>query len=495
MTPASTAKKASTAHQKTGSKKNIIAIVPHVAAPLWQQLNATAAVLMAVRAGQSWTTVQLEIDSSIRSGVQALSFTVLRHYGTAIAVRDILVSRKPVAMVDALLCSVLALALESSVQLVGKSVRTTNGDHGRTGVSYAAHTLVSQAVEAAKHHPATKAQANFINACLRRYMRESETLVAMAMRQPQAQWNHPPWWIQRAKQDYPEQWQSLLQANATPAPMTLRVNTKISNRDQYKLALAALDLESVNVAENGLQLSHSVYVPGLPGYTQGWFSVQDEAAQLAAPLLLNALRKGQSEKGEALHILDACAAPGGKTAHLLEYADAHGMNIEVLALDIDPMRCKRIHENLQRLQLSAKVLAANAAQPSNWWDGRPFDAILLDAPCTASGIVRRHPDIRWLRREEDVAHMALQQKILLSALWPLLRTGSPLLYCTCSIFKAEGQEQIQTFVAHNTDATLLPSPGHLLTINQPHTEALRDNHRGGHDGFFYALLQKSPLLK
>jgi 16S rRNA (cytosine967-C5)-methyltransferase len=486
MTQASARVRSSIVHQKTEQQTGNTAITPFDSVPLWCQLNAAAAVLMAVRAGRSWTTAQLDVDPSIRPGVQALSFAVLRHYGTALALRALLAPRTPSAMADALLCSVLALALDSTESFA-------TADHDGAGVSYPAHTLVSQAVEAAKRNPATKAQANFINACLRRFLREREELLGLAKRQPQAQWNHPPWWIQHVKQDYPEQWQGLLQANALAAPMTLRINTTQSNRDEYKLALAAQNLEAIEVADSGLQLSRSAYVPGLPGFSKGWFSVQDEAAQLAAPMLLNALFEHASIKG-TLRILDACAAPGGKTAHLLEYAATHGLSIEVLALDVDALRCERIHDNLLRLQLSAQVVTADAAQPSTWWDGRPFDAILLDAPCTASGIVRRHPDIRWLRRETDIAQMVAQQKALLNALWPLLKSDAPLLYCTCSIFKAEGQVQIQTFVAHNTDAALLPSPGHLLAQSPPQIGALRDNHRGGHDGFYYALLRKiSPL--
>jgi 16S rRNA (cytosine967-C5)-methyltransferase len=200
------------------------------------------------------------------------------------------------------------------------------------------------------------------------------------------------------------------------------------------------------------------------------------------------------QPSRTLRILDACAAPGGKTAHLLEYAAARGMVIEVTALDVDAGRCQRIHENLLRLKLNAKVLVADAAQPSAWWDGQAFDAILLDAPCSASGIVRRHPDIRWLRRETDIAQLAVLQRKLLEALWPLLGPHAPLLYCTCSVFKAEGQGQIQTFLAHHTDAALLPSVGHLLPQSTQQSATLQDNHLGGHDGFFYALLQKTAAL-
>jgi 16S rRNA (cytosine967-C5)-methyltransferase len=187
-----------------------------------------------------------------------------------------------------------------------------------------------------------------------------------------------------------------------------------------------------------------------------------------------------------MRILDACAAPGGKTIHLLELVQA-----SVTALDIDPTRCERIQQNLQRLSLQATVLVADANQPTSWWNGKVFDAILLDAPCTASGIVRRHPDIRWLRRETDIAQLARLQASLLQQLWPLVRAGGRLLYCTCSVFRAEGQDQIETFLARHSDATLLPSPGHLLPRTWDLADTVLDNRIYDNDGFFYALLEKN----
>jgi 16S rRNA (cytosine967-C5)-methyltransferase len=213
--------------------------------------------------------------------------------------------------------------------------------------------------------------------------------------------------------------------------------------------------------------------------------VQDAAAQLAAPLLLDGLEPAD---GQRLRLLDACAAPGGKTAHLLELAQA-----DVLALDADAVRAERIGENLARLQLQARIEVADAAEPARWWDGRAFDAILLDAPCTASGIVRRHPDVRWLRRAQDIDALAGQQRRLLHALWPLVRPGGRLLYCTCSVFKAEGQAQVQAFLARHKDARLMPSPGHLLPDAAAEGGYMPDNPGGEHDGFFYALLQKGPV--
>ncbi len=458
--------------------------------PLWQQLNAVATVLIAVREGKSWTTAQLGIENAIRPGVQALAFAVLRHYGTAQVLRSLLASRTPSPAADALLCSVLALAVASS--------HTDDAAPTAGSVHYEAHTLVNQAVEAAKRAAATRAQANFINACLRRFLREREALLITALKQSVAQWNHPAWWLQRLQRDYPDQWQAILQASTHAGPMTLRVNTRATTVEAFKEALAGLQLPARAVAHSGLELAHSTYVPALPGYAQGWFSVQDAAAQLAAPMLLDALASAQSAQGTSAgatprvwRVLDACAAPGGKTAHLLEYAATQGWLVEVVALDIDPERCQRIGENLGRLQLQAKIVAADAAQPASWWDGQPFDAILLDAPCSASGIVRRHPDIRWLRRETDIAQLQTLQSKLLKALWPLLRPGGPLVYCTCSVFKAEGHDQIQTFVAHNKDAVLQPSIGHLLPQSTPSAKAMQDNHLGGHDGFYYAVLVKA----
>ena len=473
---------------------------------------------MAVRNGRSWTTAQLDVEPALRPGVQALSFAVLRQYGMAQTLRSQLVQRAPSPAADALLCCVLALAVTSTqaAALPDTADATTSnapGSHApseqapnTSTASYEPYTLVNQAVEAAKRNPATRAQANFINACLRRFLRERDALVGAALKQPMAQWNHPAWWLQRLRQDYPTQWQAIAQANAQAAPLTLRVNTSVTTVAAYQDALQAQGLQSVVVGSSGLELARSTYVPGLPGYAQGWFSVQDAAAQLAAPLLLEAVASGKaptkirvldeasSKAPTKLRVLDACAAPGGKTAHLLEYAATLGWPIEVIALDVDAARCQRIHDNLERLNLQATVLAADAAQPGTWWDGQQFDAILLDAPCSASGIVRRHPDIRWLRRETDIAQLAQLQQTLLAALWPLLKPAAPLLYCTCSVFKAEGQAQIQTFVTHHTDAVLRPSPGHLLPQITSYPEAMADNHLGGHDGFFYALLVKAALL-
>jgi len=441
----------------------------HAAIPLWRQLQAAAGVLAAVRAGQSATAAVAAVDGALRPGAQALAFQALRQLGRADALRRQLARRPPPPEADALLCTALALAWDP------------------LHAPYEVFTLVNQAVEAAKRQSATAPQSGFINACLRRFLRERDALVAATDRDPQAVWNHPRWWIDRLRRDHPQQWQAILRANNAPAPMTLRINENKMPPGQYQSALAAIDLVAKPVGRQGLVLDRARPVHELPGFADGHFSVQDAAAQMAAPLLLDGL-----PQRDGARILDACAAPGGKTAHLLELMEP-AAGAEVIALDVDPVRCERIHDNLRRLGLQASVLAADAADPPSWWDGRPFDAILLDAPCTASGIVRRHPDVRWLRRETDIAQLAAVQARLLAALWPLLKPGGRLLYCTCSVFRAEGDTQIQTFVAHNTDAVLLPSPGHLMPHSGANPEPVPENEPGDHDGFFYALLQKRAV--
>ena len=432
--------------------------------PLWRLLQGATDVVAAVRGGVSATAAVGRVEAALRPGAQALSFQALRNLGRAESLRHLLARRAPPPHADALLCTALALCWRDAE------------------APYEVFTLVDQAVEAAKRG-AARAQANFINACLRRFLRERDALVADTDRDPQAVWNHPRWWIERLKQDHPQQWQAILEANNAQAPMTLRVNARKSSPQQYLSQLRAAGVDASLTGEHGIVLARPRPVHEIPGFDEGVVSVQDAAAQLAAPLLLKGM-----DCSSPLAILDACAAPGGKTAHLLELADAR-----VTALDIDPARCERIHETLGRLGLQADVLAADAGQPSKWWDGRLFDAVLLDAPCTASGIVRRHPDVRWLRRESDIAQLAAIQARLLAVLWPLVKPGGGLLYCTCSVFRAEGEVQAQTFVAHNRDAVLRPAPGHLVPRTGANDNAVPDNLTGDYDGFYYALLEKQAL--
>lgn len=442
------------------------------AAPaLSQQLAEVAQALQAILAGQSGTQALAAVPQRLRPGVQALLFQVLRQLGRAQALRAELAPRTPPPRVNALLCTALALAWDEAQ------------------APYPPFTLVNQAVEAAKRGPAQR-QAAFINACLRRFLRERDALVQKTDAQPQALWNHPQWWIDRLKQDHPAHWQQILEANNRHAPMTLRVNRLQATVAQYQQELLAQQMQATPVGQDGLELAQPQPVQALPGFAQGRVSVQDAAAQMAAPLLLQGM-----DTAQPLRVLDACAAPGGKTAHLLEYAGA-AAPLQVTALEIDAERSQRIHETLARVGVKAQVLVADASRPDQWWQqasgGAQFDAILLDAPCTASGIVRRHPDVRWLRRDSDIAQLAAIQSRLLDTLWPLLRAGGRMLYCTCSVFKAEGDLQVKAFLARNTQAQLLPSPGHLIPGNGAQNAAVPDNQPGDHDGFFYALLEKLP---
>ena len=440
---------------------------PNLQAPLWQLLQAAAQVALAVQNGRSMTAALETVSKDLRPGVQALSFQTMRWWGRALALRKCLARKAPPAQADALLCTALALSWQDEL------------------APYPVHTLVNQAVEAARRHKDMRAQAPFVNACLRRFLRERETLIAQTDTDFTALWNHPTWWVKRLQTDHPQDWQTILQAAQSAAPMTLRVSPEHSTVQAYLQVLEAQGIAAKAVGQFGVQLLKAVPVHQLPGFSDGHVSVQDAAAQLAAPLLLNGLQAAH----QTLRLLDACAAPGGKTGHLLECRP----EAQVLALDVDPVRCERIQQNLDRLKVKAQIVAADAAKPAEWWDGQSFDGILLDAPCTASGIGRRHPDVRWLRRESDVAQLAAIQAKLLKALWPLVKPGGRLLYCTCSVFKAEGESQIQTFVQHNTDAQILPSPGHLTPSSATSETSLRDNVMGEHDGFYYALLEKRSI--
>ncbi len=265
--------------------------------------------------------------------------------------------------------------------------------------------------------------------------------------------------------------------------MTLRVNARRADADTFVARLAALDIGARAIGSHAVILDKPRPVAQIPGFAEGEVSVQDAAAQRAAPLLIGAGLPANAR------VLDACAAPGGKTAHLLELAD-----LDVLALDRDAARLTRVGETLGRLGLHARLLAADAGDPAAWWDGVAFDAILLDAPCSASGIVRRHPDVRWLRRASDIAALASTQARLLDALWPLLKPGGRLLYCTCSVFKAEGESSIDAFLQRQRGdgcARRLPAPGHLLPLVDNGDVGAPSPVQIASDGFFYALVEKA----
>ncbi|HET7528368.1 MAG TPA: 16S rRNA (cytosine(967)-C(5))-methyltransferase RsmB [Burkholderiaceae bacterium] len=430
--------------------------------PLARLLDRTADAVGAVRAGRSLTDALDEVDAELRPGVLALASDVMRHLGTALALRARLAPRAPPARVDALLLSALALLLP------------------REGAApYAEHTLVDQAVTAARVR--APAAAGFVNAVLRRFVRERATLVGAVLHQDEAAFNHPQWWIERVRQDWPAQWRELLAADNQLPPMVLRVNARRCSAHDYVRRLAANGRQAQVVGPQAVWLATPCPVAQLPGFAEGDVSVQDLSAQRAAQLLTEPpLRPGA-------RVLDACAAPGGKTAHLLELAD-----LELTALDVDAARLQRVQQNLQRLQLRARLVCDDARAVGRWWDAQPFDAVLLDAPCSASGVVRRHPDVRWLRRAQDVSTLVRTQAELLDALWPTVATGGVLLYVTCSIFRVEGEQQIDAFLQRHAIPRRwqdVAAPGHLLP--------LPDNglHRSAPaplvgDGFFYASIRK-----
>ncbi len=448
--------------------------VPSAQRPLWRDLVACAQLIGAVQAGASLSTALPQAatrgkwDASQRGAAQALSFAVLRHLGT---VRALLADLQPKPIHPPLLRDVLQTALALLLP--------------DAPAHYAAHTVVNQAVEACKRTPSLSHAQGFANALLRRFVSRTADIEAVRMSTLEARWNHPDWWVQALQPTYPDDWQGVLEVAQRPPAMTLRVNPRRQSRTDYQAALAACGMPCTApddpLLDQALILKQAVAVERLPGFEQGWVSVQDAAAQYAAALL--DVQPGQ-------RVLDACAAPGGKTAHLLERCDC-----DLLALDKDAQRLRRVEDTLGRLGLQARTLAADAAHPAAWWDGQPFDRILLDAPCSASGIARRHPDIRWLRRAADIPALAATQAALLDALWPLLRPGGKLLYVTCSVFPQEGVEQARAFLARHADAIASPAPGQLLpqepAPDQTGDDLGADAARHSQDGFFYALFTKA----
>jgi len=382
-----------------------------------------------------------------RAMTQELSYGTLRHYGRLQALLAPLLSRQ---LDDP---RVLHLLLVGLYQL-----EFGNASH---------YAVVDHAVKSAARLKKPWAKG-LVNAVLRNFLRRRETLLESIAADEVATYSYPQWWIDRLRTQYPAHWQAMLLAGNARPPMTLRVNCRHVTPAQYLARLAECGMAASHPGGVALTLTQPVPVSQLPGFDRGEVSVQDYGAQYAAPLL--DLQPGQ-------RVLDACCAPGGKTGHMLELAD-----IELTAVDSDAERLNRTRSNLARLGLTAELAIGDAANPYGWWDGeRPYDRILADVPCSASGIVRRHVDIKWLRREADLRNFARQQAQILRGLWPSLAKGGKLLYATCSVFKEENQCQIDDFLRDRTDARQLPLPGladgQLLPCDE-------------HDGFFYALLEK-----
>ncbi|QEL57504.1 16S rRNA (cytosine(967)-C(5))-methyltransferase RsmB [Chromobacterium paludis] len=380
-----------------------------------------------------------QLNPAERGALQDLSYGGLRHLGV---LRHCLRQLVPRPLPEPLLERLLLVAL---YQL----------QHTRA----APYAVVNEAVTSATGIAGGKFKG-LVNGALRNFLRRREEILAAVDEAAAA--NHPDWWVAKLRQAYPDQWQAVLAASNSHPPLTLRVNRREGSVADYLARLEAAGMAATALGDDAVQLAKPVGVRDLPGFAEGEVSVQDEGAQRAAHWL---------DLQPGLRVLDACAAPGGKTGHMLERAD-----IELMALDIDAARLGRVGDNLERLGLTAELREADAAKPDSWWDGRPFDRILADVPCSASGVARRHPDIKWLRRPGDFAALGRQQAAMADALWPLLASGGKMLYATCSIFPEENCQQLESFLRRHPDAVSLREE-QLLPCER-------------HDGFYYALLQK-----
>jgi 16S rRNA (cytosine967-C5)-methyltransferase len=385
-----------------------------------------------------------------RALLQDLCYGTLRHYGRLSAVLGLLLRKPPKDE------EVRCLLLVALYQLQYTQA--------------APHSVVDNAVSAV--HALKKSSAKgLVNAVLRNFLRGRDALQEQtSAASDEARYSYPAWWIDKLRQQYPTDWAAILEAGNRHPPMALRINQRHTSVLAYLDMLGERGIAARAAGETGVILARPCGVDELPGFRDGLVSVQDIGAQYAAPLL---------DVRDGMRVLDACAAPGGKTAHLLECA-----GVELTALDSDTQRLEKVEQNLQRLQLQACCVVGDAARPGGWWDGKPFDRILADVPCSASGVVRRHPDIKWLRREPDIAQFAAQQARMLEALWRCLARDGKLLYATCSVFGEENHLQIAAFLARHPDASLLPLPG----LSEQDLQLLPDEN---HDGFYYALLARN----
>ena len=406
--------------------------------------------------GRSLTEVLDQLDVHERPIVQSLTFDALRKWVRSHELIQQFIPKAPPPEVEYLLSVAIALFLQN----------------GAEGKGYAPHTIVDQAVKASSEYEPTMYAKGLVNAVLRKVSVAVQAEGEKPYPPDPIPMFSPPWWRASLKRNYPKAWQAMLIQQAQRAPLILRVNTRQHTRQEYQdlLQQAGISAEPINEVAgialgSTLLLREPAPVSDLPGFYSGAVSVQDAGAQIAAVLL-------DPKPGE--RVLDACAAPGGKTAHLLELAEC-----EMVALEIDGERLGKIGGNLDRLRLqseSVRVVRGDASKAA-WWDGKPFDKILLDAPCSASGIVARHPDIPFLRREADIKTLQQRQRAILTQAWKILKQGGTLLYVTCSVFPEEGEEQAVWFAAEHADALRLSAPGQILP-----SEA--------NDGFYYALFKK-----
>jgi len=340
----------------------------------------------------------------------------------------------------------------------------------------ASHAAVNETAECARSLGKPWA-VGLVNAVLRRFQRESETLLE-SMQQAGKQYAHPDWLLNEIRRDWPDHWREIADANNRQAPLWMRINRRKADESKLRDLLrdAGFEMEHHVLARDAISIHPAAAVSKIPGFEQGWLSVQDPAAQLARDLL-------DPQAGD--RVLDACAAPGGKTAHLLESCPG----LDLTALDKQPQRCEQIEQNLERLALSASTLTADAMDTESWWNGKKFNKILLDAPCSATGVIRRHPEIKWLRSSEQVEAVVQVQAGLLNALWPLLEPGGTLVYATCSVLKRENSQQIDGFLEHHADAALASPVVEWGTAGPLGRQIMPGE--AGMDGFFYAVLRKS----
>lgn len=401
----------------------------------------------------------VELPAQNASYIRALCFGVIRYYYRLITLAQLLLT-KPLKEKDR---DIYLLLLGGIYELLYMHTPP--------------HAVISETVNTIRASGKVWA-TGLVNAILRNLQRKQDALLQQLESEPSSYYAHPEWLIKALKKAWPAHWQAILEANNQQPPMSLRVNQQKLSREQYSTQLQAVDIHAhaIPYTNNGLTLNQPVMVDQLPGFTAGEVSVQDGAAQFAADLL---------ELAPNQRVLDACAAPGGKTGHILEIAPDLQ---EVVALDIDANRLARITENLSRLQLHATLKVADASNPAQWWNGQPFDRILLDAPCSGTGVIRRHPDIKLLRRPTDIEALAAQQLNLLTQLWPLLTPGGILVYCTCSIIPQENLQLIEQFLANQADAQekrIDSAWGVPLTYGRQILPSTN-----GMDGFYYARLQK-----
>jgi 16S rRNA (cytosine967-C5)-methyltransferase len=395
-----------------------------------------------------------------RALIQQLCYGTCRHFPQLELIADQLI-HKPMKPQD---LDIYALILMGLYQI--KAMRTPD---------YAAVDATVQAAKASGKRWADK----LVNGILRSYIRAlagGPEFEEILNEHDAYRYNHPQWLVSKLGNHWPDHWQAILAANDPQAPLTLRINVRQVSREEFLTALADAGhpANPCQYSSVGVQLEKACDITALPGFTQGWFSVQDEAPQLSAHLL--ELKSGQ-------RVLDACAAPGGKTCHLLEAAD-----VKVTAIELEQRRIGRMEENLQRLQLKADIICADASEPEGWWDGQHFDRILLDAPCSATGVIRRNPDIKILRSSEDILALSQLQLKLLTKLWPLLKPGGYLLYATCSVLRQENDRVVGRFLKYQTEAQHCAIEAHWGLELEHGRQLLPDPN--SHDGFYYAKLHK-----